>query len=380
MNFKLLISAVLASLIAVVGCDSSSTGTGGAGGDGGSAGDGGSGGDGGTGPPATVDCDDLPSVDAYAVADVFDNVPVTSSDDCTDPMFMPGADAASRLNTRLEIADPGDIICLAEGLYEMDATINVSAVGELTIKGIGDSPDRTILKFGGLGSGIGIFVQKDDVTVENLWVKNSGANGIEQDGTSGSVFRKVHVTWDDFCVGPDARDNCGEACDCEGPFAPDNCGESCDCEGPFAPDNCGESCDCEGPFAPANCGQACVENADCGDGRLACDSDSGACVPNDATYCQDVRLACDSGACVPNDATYCEDARLACAVGACGPSRDTYCDDPALTCGGGDGTCIGDQGKNGAYGVYPTNCEDTLVEFSQVTDASDAGIYIGKCG
>jgi parallel beta-helix repeat protein len=150
---------------------------------------------------------------------------------------MPGADAAARLITRLEDADPGDVICLAEGTYEMADTIAVSLVDGLTIKGIGASPDDTILNFGGPGTGKGIFVQKDDVTVENLWVKNTGDNGIEMDGTTGSVFRKVHVSWDN-------------------------------------------------------------EN----------------------------------------------------------------------------------QSENGPYGIYPTNCEDALVEFSQATGASDAGIYLGKCG
>jgi parallel beta-helix repeat protein len=240
MNFKVLISVVLAATIAVVGCsdDNGDGGTGGTAGTGGTGGTGGTAGTGGTGgTPPTVDCNDLPAVDVYAVAEVFDNVPVTPSDDCTDPIFALGADAAARLNTRIENADPGDVICLAEGTYEMDTTINVSLVGDLTIKGIGDSPDDTVLNFGGPGSGIGIFVQQDDVTVENLWVKNTGANGIEQDGTSGSIFRKVHVSWEN-------------------------------------------------------------EN----------------------------------------------------------------------------------QEENGAYGIYPTNCEDTLVEYSQATDAADAGIYIGKCG
>ena len=105
------------------------------------------------------------------------------------------------------------------------------------MKGIGDSPDDTVLNFGGPGTGKGIFVQTDNVRIENLWVKNTGDNGIEQDGTTGSEFVKVHVSWD---------------------------------------------------------------NAD--------------------------------------------------------------------------------PGMNGAYGVYPTNCEDTLVEYIQATDARDAGIYIGKCG
>ena len=237
MNFKILISAILASTIAIVGCESDSTSGGGGSGGGGSGGSaGGAGGDGGSGGeiPAEVDCDNLPDVDAYVVGDVFDNVPVTTADDCTDPIFATGADAASRLNTRLENADPGDVICMEEGTYEMDGTINISLVPELTLKGTADSPDKTLLNFPGLGSGKGIFVQTDNVRIENLWVRNTGDNGIEQDGTTGSEFVKVHVSWN-------------------------------------------------------------------------------------------------------ND-------------------------------------------DHGPYGIYPTNCEDTLVEFSQATDADDAGIYIGKCG
>jgi len=227
MKVKVLISAVLGSALAITGCSDSSSSTGG----GGTAG----GGMGGT--PSAVDCSDLPAVDAYAVADVFADVPETSSNDCTEPVFMPGDNNAQRLNTRLENANPGDIVCMAEGTYEMENTISISLVEGLTLKGIGSSPDDTLLNFGGPGTGKGIFVQKDNVTIENLWVRNTGDNGIEQDGTSGSVFRKVHVSW---------------------------------------------------------------TNAD--------------------------------------------------------PTQ------------------------NGPYGIYPTFCEDTLVEYSQATDASDAGIYIGKCG
>jgi len=269
MNFKVLISAALASVLAVAGCsDDTTSGTGGTAGGGGGGGVGGEGG----GTPVTIDCDtDLPDASAYVVGEVFDSVPATSSADCTGDTFMPGPDAANRLNARLENADPGDVICLAEGNYDMESTISISLVPGLTIKGIGDSPDDTELLFGGPGTGRGIFVQTDDVVIENLRVRNSGANGIEQEGTNGSVFRKVHVSWDDFC---------------------------------------------DTAEAPDNCGNVCAEDADCDDPLLACEDDS----------------------------------------------------------------CVGDQGKNGAYGIYPTNCENTTVEYTQATGASDAGIYIGKCG
>ena len=34
---------------------------------------------------------------------------------------------------------------------------------------------------------------------------------------------------------------------------------------------------------------------------------------------------------------------------------------------------------NGRYGIYPTHCSETIVENSEVTDASDAGLYVGQC-
>jgi parallel beta-helix repeat protein len=229
--------------LAVTGCSSSDNGNGGSGGSAGAGGDGGVGGDGGTGGGAggaggnpIVDCDELPDVDSYIVDQIYE-VPDTTDTDCVGDIFQPGEDAANRLNTRLENADPGDIICMAAGTYTMDDTVSISAVPRLTLKGVGESPDDTELVFGGVGTGKGIFVQTDNVTVENLWVRDSGDNGIEQEGVTGAVFRKVHVSWTN--------------------------------------------------------------------------------------------------------------------------------EDP---------------GQNGPYGIYPTFCQEAIVEYSQVTDASDAGIYVGKCG
>ena len=220
MNFKVLISVIFAAVIIVTGCSEETKGTGGSGGGGG-------------GNPPAVDCDALPNWDAFAV----ENAPPTATDDCTGEVFMSGDNNAQRLNTRLEEAAPGDVICMAEGTYQMEDTISISRVHTLTLKGIGASPDDTLLNFGGPDTGKGIFVQTDSVTVENLWVRDTGDNGIEMDGTTGGVYRKVHVSW--------TNDN---------------------------------------------------------------------------------------------------------------------------------------QELNGPYGIYPTNCEDALVEYSQATDAADAAIYMGKCG
>ncbi|NNE17833.1 MAG: hypothetical protein HKN10_05070, partial [Myxococcales bacterium] len=75
MKVKVLISAVLASMIAITGCsdDSAVTGTGGTAGSGGAAGDGGMG-----GAPVPKGCDDIPDAAAYIVPDA----PATATDDC----------------------------------------------------------------------------------------------------------------------------------------------------------------------------------------------------------------------------------------------------------------------------------------------------------
>jgi parallel beta-helix repeat protein len=220
----------------------------------------------------------------------------------------------------------------------MGGTIGVTDDPGLTIKGIGASPDEVVLDYadenGDCRGSKGINVGVDNVTIENLWVKNTCENGVEQRDTDGSVFRKVRVSWDDRCEGPRARANCGESCDCQGPFAPANCGQACSVR------ICDEASD--------NAGASCAMDGDC---------PNGACVEQ-PDPCSDERLACENDVCVPNEAT--------------------YCDDPVLTCGEED-TCVNNMTVNGAYGIYPTDCQNTLVEYSQVQGASDAGIYIGKC-
>ncbi|MFZ1866125.1 MAG: parallel beta-helix domain-containing protein [Polyangiales bacterium] len=210
MNFRILISVTFAAAIAVVGCGSDNGngggtgGTGGAGGSGGGMGGtgGGTGGSGGAqgvcqtgygGFPA-ADCENLPDLTSYAVGDFYD-VPETATDDCTTT-FEGAANNSNELNTILDAANIGDVICIAAGTYEMEATITIAAVPNLTLKGVGASPDATVLNFGGPGTGKGILVQQDNVTIENMWVKNTGDNAVQQEEVTGSVFRKVHVSWD----------------------------------------------------------------------------------------------------------------------------------------------------------------------------------------
>lgn len=274
MKLKVLISAVLASTLAITGCSDSSSSTGG----GGTAGGGtaGSGGMGGT--PVPKGCGDVPDVSGYIVP----NAPATATDDCTITLNPTGTnDNAQIIDALVDNDLTNGTLCLGVGTWDMAGTIGVTDDPGLTIKGIGASPDDVVLDYADEGGNCrgskGINVGVDNVTIENLWVKNTCENSIEQRDTDGSVFRKVRVSWDDRC---------------------------------------------DRPSPPANCDASCATTEDCADERLVCDT--------------------------------------------------TFT-------GQTEGACIGNMTLNGAYGIYPTDCQNTLVEYSQVQGASDAGIYVGKC-
>jgi parallel beta-helix repeat protein len=184
MNFKVLISAILASTIAVVGCGNDSNG--GAAGSGGSAGEGGGGGA--TGPK---DCTDLGGTGKYSIQ----GAPATPIDDCDTTVNPSGGDDTAALATALEDAASGDVICLGEGTFDVRATLFVSASSQITLKGIGDSPDKVILDYALAADVDGIEATTPGFTIENLWIKNTPKDSVvvrEDDVT----FRKLFVTWD----------------------------------------------------------------------------------------------------------------------------------------------------------------------------------------
>ncbi len=281
MNFKVFISVIFAAAIAVAGCSESSgeSGTAGTGGNGtgGAGGDGGQGGGGGD-PIVPKTCDDVPEVTGYIV----EGAPATATDDCTIALDPTGTDDHIQILNALVDNDLTDgTLCLGEGTWDMGGTIGVTDDPGITIKGIGASPADVVLEYadenGDCRGSKGINVGVNDVTVENLHVKNTCENGVEQRDTDGSIMRKVMVSWDGRC---------------------------------------------ERPNPPGNCDAACSNTEDCDDERLVCSTQ---------------------------------------------------------LVGGTEGTCVGNMTLNGAYGIYPTDCSNTLVEYSQVQGASDAGIYIGKC-
>lgn len=204
MNFKVLISAILASTIAVVGCDSGSSGTAGSGGEGGgggsaASGGNGGGGEGGSGWVPIADCEALPAeTGLYSIEDA----PATSSDDCTEGLTLSpsGGDDAAALNTLLEggTVQSGDVICLSAGEYDMGGTVFVTLQTNLTIKGIGPTPNDVKLDWA-LRGDRGFDVTATGFHIENMWLFDTKGNGVEVKAKNTpenpNVFRKLFVSW-----------------------------------------------------------------------------------------------------------------------------------------------------------------------------------------
>jgi parallel beta-helix repeat protein len=187
MNFKVLISVTFAAAIAVAGCGDDN---GNGGGTGGTSGTGGSGGTGGGWTPISDCADVIGHPDGYSIEDA----PPTPTDDCDTTLSATGTNDAAAINAAVELASSGDVICLEPGTYDMEGSVFVSSLANLTIKGKGETPDEVKLDYQGRGDR-GFDVTTDGFTIENMWIVNTAGNGVEVKAAD-SIFRKLYVTWD----------------------------------------------------------------------------------------------------------------------------------------------------------------------------------------
>ncbi|MGB5812740.1 MAG: parallel beta-helix domain-containing protein [Polyangiales bacterium] len=201
MNFRLLTSVALAAVVGLYGCGDDS-GTGGSAGDGGSGGSGGTGAVGGVGSGgsgggvAPKGCDDIPDT----TSNIEPNPPETTSDDCDETVTATGEDDQAQILMAILTVGANGVVCLEAGDYDMGGTVDITTTPGLTLKGIGATPDDVVLDYaddeGTCRGAQGINVTVDNVTIENMWVKNSCENAVVQRNVDGSVFRKVRVSWD----------------------------------------------------------------------------------------------------------------------------------------------------------------------------------------
>ncbi len=118
---------------------------------------------------------------------------------CTMPAFAKtitieaGVDAQERLQEALILAEPGDIVELGIGTFELTDGLSLD-VDKVIVRGAG--MDKSILSFAGqLGAGEGLLVTSDDVVLRDFAVEDSKGDGIKSKGADRIVYHAIRVEW-----------------------------------------------------------------------------------------------------------------------------------------------------------------------------------------
>lgn len=105
----------------------------------------------------------------------------------------PGEGAQERLQEALILAQPGDEIALGAGRFVLTDGLSLDVDG-VTLRGAG--MDGTVLDFTGQqGSGEGLLVTSDKVTLRDFAMENPKGDGVKSKGADDIVYHRVRVTW-----------------------------------------------------------------------------------------------------------------------------------------------------------------------------------------
>lgn len=107
-----------------------------------------------------------------------------------------GEGAQERLQEALILAEPGDVIMLEAGRFEMTDGLSLDVDG-VTIKGSGMAGDsESVLDFTNqAGAGEGLLVTSDNVTLRDFAVENAKGDGIKSKGADNIIYHGLRVEW-----------------------------------------------------------------------------------------------------------------------------------------------------------------------------------------
>ena len=126
---------------------------------------------------------------AFIIAPVF----ACGSASAAELTVQPGADAAEKLTEALITAQPGDVVAIGAGRFELTEGLSLD-VDNVTVRGAG--PDRTVLSFKGqTGSGEGLLVTSSQVVLEDFAVEDTKGDGVKSKGSDQITFRNLRVEW-----------------------------------------------------------------------------------------------------------------------------------------------------------------------------------------
>ena len=113
-------------------------------------------------------------------------------------VIFPSEDPYTEIQEALILANPGDIIRITEGLYELEDSLSIDVDG-LTLEG--DGINKTILSFKNKLSGAqGLSVTSDRVTLQDFAVEDAKGDAIKVKGVNDISFISVRTEWTN---GPD---------------------------------------------------------------------------------------------------------------------------------------------------------------------------------
>ena len=112
--------------------------------------------------------------------------------------IYPSADPYTEIQEALILANPGDIVHISEGFYNLEDSLSID-INNLTLQG--DGINKTILSFKDQMSGAqGLSVTSDGVTLQDFAVEDAKGDAIKVKGVHGISFIRVRTEWTN---GPD---------------------------------------------------------------------------------------------------------------------------------------------------------------------------------
>ncbi|HVS64994.1 MAG TPA: parallel beta-helix domain-containing protein [Thermoanaerobaculia bacterium] len=109
------------------------------------------------------------------------------------PRELSPEELAKQLQTRLIEAQPGDVIEIPEGTYELTRSLSLTVDG-VTIRGAG--MDKTVLSFANQTQGAeGLLVSASDFTIEDLAIEDTRGDALKVNEGENIVLRRVRAEW-----------------------------------------------------------------------------------------------------------------------------------------------------------------------------------------
>tara|TARA_B100001250_G_scaffold29352_2_gene24092 strand:- start:3507 stop:4745 length:1239 start_codon:yes stop_codon:yes gene_type:complete len=108
-------------------------------------------------------------------------------------IIQPSDNAYENIQEALILAEPGDIIRLTAGTYNLQDSLSLDVAG---VQIEGEGMDQTILNFSDQQSGAqGLGVTSDNVTLQDFSIQNAKGDAIKAKGVTNIKFLRVKTEW-----------------------------------------------------------------------------------------------------------------------------------------------------------------------------------------